>query len=27
LVRMALTLTDSGETVTLQHEVHVNNTP
>ena len=27
LVRMVLQLTDSGETVTLQHEVHVNNTP
>ncbi|QTN26491.1 prepilin-type N-terminal cleavage/methylation domain-containing protein [Rhodoferax sp. AJA081-3] len=27
LVRMTLELTDSGETVTLQHEVHVNNTP
>ncbi len=27
LVRIALQLTDSGETVTLQHEVHVNNTP
>lgn len=27
LVRMSLQLTDSGETVSLQHEVHVNNTP
>lgn len=27
LVRMVLQLTDAGETVTLQHEVHVNNTP
>ncbi|MES2878126.1 MAG: type II secretion system protein [Pseudomonadota bacterium] len=27
LVRMVLQLTDSGESVTLQHEVHVNNTP
>ena len=27
LVRMVLQLTDSDETVTLQHEVHVNNTP
>lgn len=27
LVRMVLQLTGSGETVTLQHEVHVNNTP
>lgn len=27
LVRMVLQLTDAGETVTLQHEVHVSNTP
>jgi len=27
LVRMVLQLSDSGETVTLQHEVHVDNTP
>ncbi|MFZ3126607.1 MAG: type II secretion system protein [Rhodoferax sp.] len=27
LVRMVLQLTDGGETVVLQHEVHVNNTP
>lgn len=27
LVRISLQLTDGGETVTLQHEVHVNNTP
>lgn len=27
LVRMSLQLTDSGETVSLQHEVHFNNTP
>ena len=27
LVNMALQLTDSGETVSLQHQVHVNNTP
>lgn len=27
LVRMSLQLTDSGETVSLQQEVHVNNTP
>lgn len=27
LVRMVLQLTEAGETVTLQHEVHVNNTP
>lgn len=27
LVRMSLRLTDSGETVSLQHEVHFNNTP
>lgn len=27
LVRMALQITDSGETVSLQHEVHVSNTP
>jgi len=27
LVRMVLQLTDSDETLTLQHEVHVNNTP
>jgi MSHA biogenesis protein MshO len=27
LVRMSLQLTDSGEAVSLQHEVHVNNTP
>jgi len=27
LVRMVLQLTDSGETLSLQHEVHVNNTP
>lgn len=27
LVRMVLQVTDGGETVTLQHEVHVNNTP
>jgi len=27
LIRMTLQLTDSGETVTLQHEVHVSNTP
>jgi len=27
LVRMVLQLAESGETVTLQHEVHVNNTP
>lgn len=27
LVRMSLQLTDGGETVSLQHEVHVNNTP
>lgn len=27
LVRMSLQLTDSDETVSLQHEVHVNNTP
>lgn len=27
LVRMVLQLTDSGETVSLQHEVHVSNTP
>ena len=27
LIRMVIQLTDSGETVSLQHEVHVNNTP
>lgn len=27
LIRMTLQLTDSGETVSLQHEVHVSNTP
>jgi MSHA biogenesis protein MshO len=27
LVRMVLQMTESSETVTLQHEVHVNNTP
>ncbi len=27
LIRMTLELTDSGETVSLQHEVHVSNTP
>ena len=27
LIRMTLQITDSGETVSLQHEVHVNNTP
>lgn len=27
LVRMTLQLTDTGETVSLQHEVHINNTP
>lgn len=27
LVSMKLTTTDSGESVTLQHEVHVSNTP
>lgn len=27
LIRMTLEITDSGETVSLQHEVHVNNTP
>lgn len=27
LVRMVIALTDSGETVSLQHEVHVNTTP
>lgn len=27
LLRMTLQITDSGETVSLQHEVHVNNTP
>jgi MSHA biogenesis protein MshO len=27
LVRMSLQLTENGETVSLQHEVHINNTP